>query len=203
MIKAVIFDADGVVVNGGHFSEQYAQKHGIPHEIMLPFFKGEFQKCLVGKLDFRKAVKPYLSQWKWQGTAEEFLNYWFQLRNHLDEKLVKKAKQLREKSIKCLIASNQEVNRSKFLENEMKFSEIFDRTYYSAAIGYKKPQKEFWKYLQKDLDKEGIRKEDVLFWDDKTENVNSAREFGWNAELYKNYEEFSEKTNKHFSRFNI
>lgn len=41
-IEVVLFDTDGVVVNGGMWSVPYQEKFGVSNDEMLPFFKGVF-----------------------------------------------------------------------------------------------------------------------------------------------------------------
>lgn len=76
MKKCILFDANGVVVNSDMFSDQYQKEYEISNNEMLPFFKGEFQDCLVGKADLIESLKPWLPKWKWTGSVDEFLQYW-------------------------------------------------------------------------------------------------------------------------------
>ena len=60
-IKAIIFDADGVVINSPEmFSIQYQKAFGISNDVMLPFFEGIFQDCLKGKADLKEELKHHL-----------------------------------------------------------------------------------------------------------------------------------------------
>lgn len=51
MIKVVLFDADGVIVNGEIFSNVLKQDYGLTKEDTLGFFKGKFLECLIGKAE--------------------------------------------------------------------------------------------------------------------------------------------------------
>ena len=62
-IKAIVLDADGVIINKPDmFSVQYQKEFGISNEVMLPFFKGRFQDCLTGKADLKEELKPFLKK---------------------------------------------------------------------------------------------------------------------------------------------
>ena len=68
---------------------------------------------------------------------------------------------------------------------------IFDCCFSSANLGYFKPQKEFWQSIEKLLPKH--QRAEVLFWDDDLQNVVSAKEFSFQAELYTDFEAFKNR----------
>jgi putative hydrolase of the HAD superfamily len=70
----------------------------------------------------------------------------------------------------------------------MDFSETFDRLYFSCELGCQKPDPAYYGAIERDL---GLAGGGILFWDDATVNVESAREVGWNAEVYTRYEPFA------------
>jgi putative hydrolase of the HAD superfamily len=168
-IKVIVFDADGVVINSpGYFSLQYQKDFGVSNDVMLPFFKGVFQDCLVGKADLREELKKVLDDWKWKGTIDELLDYWFKSEHHIDDRVLREIKNLQSKGIKCYIGTKQEKYRTEYMKKEMGFEEIFDGIYSSAYVGYKKPDERFYEEISKDLkNKEGIRVEEIMFFDDE------------------------------------
>ena len=88
MIKAVIFDSDGMLTHGPRFSDTYAKEHGISIEEMTPFFTGPFRECLVGKADVKEELKKgWLKRWQWKGTADDLLGYWFSVGDTLDQEV--------------------------------------------------------------------------------------------------------------------
>lgn len=193
MIKAIIFDADGMVINGAIFSNQLERDYNITSITVQPFFMGVFQDCLVGKADLKEVLPSHLSKWGWKGSVDDFLEYWFKAEHKIDERIIEKIKELQQKGIKFYLATNQEKYRAAYLKNEMGFGDVFDTIYASALVGFKKPQREFFEYIQKDLEKQRITKDEVVFWDDQEKNVRAAEEFGWNAKLYKEYDEFEKE----------
>lgn len=193
MIKAIIFDTDGMTVNSEMFSVQYNKDYGVPMDSLLPFFKNEFQPCLVGKADLIKEIENYLPTWGWKDSVDKFLNYWFDAENHVDKRIVEAIKKIKKSGIKCYLATNQEKYRTQYLRNEMGFSKIFDKVFSSAEVGYKKPQLEFFEHI---LNETGLNKDEVQFWDDTEENIQGAKEFGFDAHLYQNFEGFAVNLNK-------
>lgn len=126
MIKLVVFDADGVTINGEPFSKELARKYNIPSESTLKFFKGIFKDTKTNQADLKEVIAPFLKKWGWVKTIDEFFR---------------------------------------------KITEDWPK----------------------------IQKEEMLFWDDKEENILAAREFGWNAEVYKDFADFQNKITHYLS----
>ena len=199
MIKIVIFDAIGLLTNQEALSKSLAREHGISLEKSLPFFEGgPLRECVAGKADIKEVIAPFLKEWGWNGGVEALLKYWFERDHKLNTELISYIKSLRnDKEIMCVLATNNEKYRFAYMLDKMSFAEIFDKTYCSAHLGHKKPNKEFYQKIFKDLGK--IKKEEILFWDDKLENVKGAKDFGIHAELYTSFEIFKEKMEKYLA----
>lgn len=192
IIKAVVFDADELIIKRKeYFSAKLSRKHNIPEEKIMPFFKGEFQKCVVGTEDLKEAIQPYLKDWNWNGTSEDFLKYWFESEQEIDERVLELINNLKSKGIKCYLATNQEKYRTEYLRKNLGFENIFDGIYSSCEMGYKKPEKEFFEYINDDLEKkEGISSEEIMFWDNDEANVAATKGIGWERHLYDSFDNF-------------
>jgi len=175
-IKCILFDADGVIIkNSKIFSAQYEKKYNLPTGEMLPFFEGEFQNCIIGKADLKEILKIWLPKWNWEKTTDEFIDFWFEMGNNPDEKMLEIVKKLREKGIKCYLATNQEKYRTQYMRKNMKFEKLFDFVFSSAEIAYKKPEKEFYECILNNLKEKGIKVEETLSFDDSEKNINEAK----------------------------
>ncbi|MCC6323624.1 HAD-IA family hydrolase [Candidatus Nomurabacteria bacterium] len=187
MIKVILFDADGVLVNGERFSVVLEREHGISINKTLPFFNGEFQNCLIGNADLKETVEPHLSDWGWEQGTDAFLDYWFNAEHTINEELIEYIQELRQKGIQCFVATNNEKYRFGYMLDKMGFAKSFDKTYSSAHLGSKKPDLEFFQKIYNEL--ENVGKDEILFIDDDHKNVENAKEFGINAEIYQSVDQ--------------
>jgi putative hydrolase of the HAD superfamily len=194
VIKAICFDADGVVVYPQmQFSKYLKAEHGISPEMTRGFFRGTFNDCLVGKANLGEVLPTYLQDWKWKGSVDEFIATWLQQDHVVDLRLINEIQHLRQNGIICCLATSQERNRAEYMKTKMGFQDTFDYLFFSCEIGLQKPDHAFYQHIEKVLN---VEKESILFWDDLEVNVIAARENGWKAEIYTAFSEFEKIMNK-------
>ena len=186
-VKAVVFDADGVLVFPWRFAEHLSCEFGITQEATRAFFEGKFTDCLLGKTDLAETLPPYLADWGWTGSCEEFLQLWFSVEDAVDDRVLDAARELRGAGLTCCLASNQEKHRSEYMRTVMGFGAEFDTLFFSCEIGFKKPDPRFYEAVEAAL---GLSGEQIAFWDDSPGHADAAKERGWQAELYTSYEDF-------------
>lgn len=191
MIKAILFDADGVLINAELFSKVLEREYGISTEVTTPFYNGPFQACLTGDADLKEIIKPYLEKWGWKKSVDEFLMEWFKAEHVINEELVDYIQQLRNKGVKCYLTTNQEKYRAEYMLEQMGFNNSFDKVYASAHLGHKKPELRFYEKVLEDIG--DVDKDEVLFWDDSPSKVAGAKEFCIHAEIYTSFKDFKIK----------
>ena len=191
-MKAIIFDVDGVLNKGNEiFSKRFTKEFGVSMEVVLPFFLGPFQECLVGLLDLKEELGKVVHSWGWSGEVDTLLEYWFTGEHNVDYQLVAMIKVLRANGVKCYLATNNEKYRTQYLLEKMQFEGLFDGVFSSAFLGCKKPDPAFYSAVFSVVGKEGVGKSEIMFLDDDLKNVSSASEFGFDARVY-SFEEFKE-----------
>lgn len=195
MLKVVLFDVDGVLANGTPFSHQLERDYGITTAMTAPFFNGKFLECLVGSADMKQELTSHLQQWNWPGSVDSFINYWFTSEHVINVPLVSYAQQLRQQSIPCYLATMQEKYRTAYILEQMGFAHKFDGMFSSAHIGYMKSDPQFFAHIVHAL--AGIQPQDILFWDDSSRNVETARKAGLSAKVYTDFSAFKEKMQRY------
>jgi len=199
MITTVLFDIYGMIIDREmRFSKRFSNEFNVPMEKLLPFFENEFQLCLVGKADLKEELQKYLSSWNWQGSVDELLEYWFGHEGNIDQKIMASVKDLKNRGIKCFLNTQNDKYLVKYVLENIGLKDFFDGVFCTNEIGYKKPQQEYWQTIYVQLG--NPNKETVLCWDDEEKHITAAKEFGFSAEIYKNYTEYEEIINKYLNK---
>ncbi|RWX76686.1 HAD family hydrolase [Neorhizobium lilium] len=183
-MKVLMVDVDGVLVHGrpsdGLSLFTYLERdHGLP----LDTFQNEFfNPYWVGIVTGREPIEPRLSEVLKRIAphleTETLLKYWFENDSLLDQRLLDRLGALRQDDVRLYLATNQEHRRAAYLMNEMGLGRHFDGIFYSADLGHRKPTHDFYRLA---TDSAGVSPSEIAFLDDMLENVEAAREFGWNA----------------------
>jgi HAD superfamily hydrolase (TIGR01509 family) len=170
-------DPDGLLTTNGfikynkNFSDIIQQPQCI--KLMSDYDLGKITSC-----NFRKLFKKLLSIEDMQDT--EFDNTWNAFILPLCEKKLKFINSLKNHYKVFLLTNINEINltginkKCKFIGID-NLSNIFDKTYYSYEIGYKKPDIEAFKLI---LDEQKLNPKEVLFLDDSDENIEAAKKLG-------------------------
>lgn len=193
MIKAVIFDIDGVLVRPWGFRDALSRDRGITPDMTAPFFRNAFVDCIEGRADLFDLLPSYLTTWGWPGSTTEFVAEWCATESELNEAVVAVVAALRP-HLPCHIASNQERHRARYIATEMGFDRLFDRLFFSSDLGTGKPREQFYAAVASRLDKAG---QELLFFDDMEANVDAARRAGWQAELFTTADQLKADIRRH------
>lgn len=190
--KAILYDNDGMVARGGRFSEEYTKEFGVDTAVLTPFFEGPFKKCLIGEADLKEELAKVLDVWKWKGTVDELLQYWFSVGDTPHEEVYVSVVKFKEQGLVVCLATNNEKYRVQYLIKKLSYDTIFDHIFSSADLGaYKQSFEGAEKIYQTLKEKCGILdKEEILYWDDREKNVQNLNNMGFNAQLYHEYDSF-------------
>jgi putative hydrolase of the HAD superfamily len=189
MIRAVILDLDGVVLEKSCFSERLAACFGILPKTTAAFFKSGFQNCQRGEADLKVEISSFLPAWGWQGSVESFLDFWFKCDSVVQAPVMNSIPSLRDHGFSCYLATNQEMYRTEFLRQNLDLEAYFDGAFYSAELGFRKPGEDFFQLVAQRLN---LATSEILLCDDSEENIVAAKQQGWNAFLFRDINGFDE-----------
>lgn len=183
MIKAVIFDLNGVFIESELLSDRFERDHGVSSKEIVDALKDIMPKVRQPKAPSCYALwKPYLNQWKIKLDEKEFFQYWFS-GEHLVPEMLKYARKLRKKPIKVFLLSNNFQERTSYYRQH--FPELFhmvDKAYFSWETGFVKPNQRAYLSICKE---NRLKPEECIYFDDSEQNVSIARSLGMPAEQWR------------------
>ncbi|NTW15447.1 MAG: HAD-IA family hydrolase [Candidatus Moranbacteria bacterium] len=186
-IKAILLDADGLLIKKQrYFSDILHEQYGVSAEMVIPFFKTRFRDCQKATADLKEELVPFLKQWKWEGDVESFLEFWFS-QSVVDSDVLDVVRDLRERGLKCYLATDQEKYRAEYIEKNLGIGHELDGFFYSFESGLSKSDPRFFEVILEKLD---LSPEEVIFFDDEEENVEVGRSFGIKSVLIDGTEDF-------------
>lgn len=186
-IRALLLDADGVVVNRPlPYSAIRAAELGKRPEDFLPFFDGPFNDALTGHADLADLVRAHHELWQWDRPFPELIATWCEAENYTNPQVMELIAQVRRQGIRVYLATNQEKHRTGYLRDVM-LKGVFDGFLASCDLGALKTQNAFWERAYSRLVAEipGITPEQIAYFDDNAENVAAAQLTGIRAQLYR------------------
>lgn len=195
-IKIVLFDVDGVLIKPPYYFSEALEKEGYrgaKKNLDDYFHSLDNNLCLERKAGAEAMIERYLKKFGWRGTSREYFAKQFDFeKSYIDGKMISYIKGFQKQGIKCCLCTDQFASRAKFILDEMNFRNIFDRSYISCEIGFRKCSEEFWKFLIEDLKKEysGLGADQIAFFDDIQTNIDAAMKFRIKAFLFSDLNQF-------------
>ena len=144
-------------------------------EFIAALFEAE-SPALAGGSDFVAAVSDLVVRWQCQGGLQEVLRVWTMIEP--DAEVVQVVRALRRNGFRCCLATNQESYRASYMSHQLGYRHLFDREFYSCRMGITKPEPGYFRSI---VDELGVAAANVLFLDDREDNVRGAQEAGLNA----------------------
>ncbi len=106
---------------------------------------------------------------------------WIDMASPAIDRSVRLLRALRGKGVTVLALSNFGVGTFDLARAHYPFLDEFDRRYVSGHLGCMKPDAAIYQILEDDI---GLPPEALLFTDDRPENIETARNRGWQAHLF-------------------
>jgi epoxide hydrolase-like predicted phosphatase len=193
MIKAIIFDIGGVVINDDFLSyaERFEEKAGMSKEQIYRAILGspEWRLYFKGKISEEKVWKAIKSKYLPSNVAEEVRKTWKSILVPMPE-TIELIRRLKPVYRICFISN---VDRDCAIYVRKKYPEIFglfDGGIYSCDTGMAKPEKGIYEYA---LRKFGLRPEECIYTDNQPENIPPAHELGMKAIRFQGTEKLEQQ----------
>lgn len=191
MIKAIIFDLAGVIINNTKgFEKQLEYILKIDKKKLIGTWKDQaFYDFLFGKISEDEYWNIIISKNNWNvdiKLLKEAIRNHFQIFNESIEII----KSLKKQGFKLGILSGHTKEWIKYLNDTYDFEKYFDVIIYSFQKGYSKPNKKFYENI---ISKINVKPELCIYTDDKKEFLTPAKELGIHTILFQTPEQFKKE----------
>lgn len=183
-IKALMMDVDGVLVDGRpedgrpwqtSIEEDLGFSAYALHE---QFFAPYWEDIVLGRVGLMERLTTSLPKIAPDVSAAKFVSYWFERDSRLVTPWLPELSWSRSRGIRVYLATNQEHVRAAYLMDNLKLARHVDGIFYSALLGAKKPDGQFFTKVQAAV---GLLGDEILLIDDSRPNVEAALQAGWRA----------------------
>jgi len=177
-------DVDGVLVDGRpedgrHWLTSVHDDLGFTAETLHQhFFARHWDEIVIGRADLTAHLTTCLGTIAPEVSPAQFISYWFERDSRLVTPLLEQLAVARAAGIRVYLATNQEHLRAAYLMERLGLADHVDGMFYSAQLGAKKPDPEFFAKVQAAV---GLRADELLLIDDVAANIDAARKAGWQA----------------------
>lgn len=169
-MKAVIFDIGQVLIR-----LDFTKVFSIPEakkDLQSWEFYDRFERGKLSKEEFSRTISS-----RFQLSDGEFLEFWNSILRETIPGIDPLLSSLKEK---CPIfaLTNSNVIHMEYAYANYPVLSHFEKVFTSFELGARKPESEIYTEVQDTLQ---LKPQDILFFDDRLENVEGAREVGWSA----------------------
>ncbi|MBX5244346.1 MULTISPECIES: HAD-IA family hydrolase [unclassified Rhizobium] len=183
-MKVLMVDVDGVLIHGRptdglpHFTYLERDLGLRPDLLQQEFFQVHWGDIIIGREALEPRLADVLAKIAPHLSAAALIDYWFENDSRLDRNLLEDLAALRRSGVTLFLATNQEHRRARYLMEQLDLGAHFDDIVYLAALGHSKPSPDFFRMA---TERAGVLAAEIAFIDDMAANVETARQFGWNA----------------------
>jgi putative hydrolase of the HAD superfamily len=183
-IQALMVDVDGVLVDGRpedgrHWHTSVEGDLGFTSDsLQEQFFAPYWEDIVLGRAGLMEHLTITLQKIAPHVNPAEFVSYWFERDSRLVAPFLAELSWVRSAGIRVYLATNQEHLRAAYLMEKLGLAAHVDGIFYSARLGAKKPDMEFFAKIQAAV---GLCGEEMLLIDDSRQNIEAALKAGWQA----------------------
>ncbi|MCW1919263.1 HAD family phosphatase [Rhodobacter sp. KR11] len=140
---------------------------------------------------FRETIYDWaLRHPEWSAEIRMWYDRWDELASPRIEGSIALLRALRAKGVPVFALTNFGRYSYDEARPKMDFLSEFDREYVSGRMGVVKPDPEIYRMVEEDC---GIAPGDLIFTDDRPENIEAARARGWGVHLFEHWQGWAER----------
>jgi len=175
MLKAAIFDLNGIFLQSPKLSDRFEKEFRIPVATFLPKLSEIMDKVRQPGAGSAFAYwQPILKEWNVNLSEQEFWDYWFKAEIP-SERMIAFARELRNKGVKVFILSNNFKERAEYYGHYPWIHDAVDKVYFSWQTGFVKPDPKAWSSL---LAENNLKPDECIYFDDQEKNLKAAESVG-------------------------
>jgi 2-haloacid dehalogenase len=118
---------------------------------------------------------------EWRAEIRMWHDNWIEMASPAIDRSVRLLRMLRTKGVPVFALSNFGIESFAYAETKYPFLAEFDRRYISGHMGVIKPDALIYQMLEEDS---GLRGAEILFADDRSDNIDAAAARGWATHLF-------------------
>jgi putative hydrolase of the HAD superfamily len=189
-VTAVLWDADGVlqrVPDGVEESMRPALQGRV--EDVEGFLEEAYwaeRPALAGDVSWLDVLPGLLERWGIGDSFDDVVRIWLSIEPVAATHELLQA--LREAGLRCYLATNQAEHRGVHMRDVLGYADLFDGAFYSYEMRVAKPDPAYVRFI---VDALRVAPEELLFLDDRPDNVEAARSVGLRAEVWSYHEDLS------------
>lgn len=183
MIRAVIFDIGNVLIEW-HPERYYDRVIG--EERRKAMFAEVDLHGMNDRVDLGEGFKDVIYEVaeanpKWRAEIRDWYDNWDKLAQPVIDRSVRLLRALRAKGVPVYALTNFGVESFAYAQTLYEFLYEFDREYVSGRMRVIKPDAEIYHMVEEDC---GVSPRELLFADDRSDNVAVAASRGWKTHLF-------------------
>ena len=182
-IKAVIFDIGNVLIEWNperHYDRRIGRDKR--EEMFAEIDLHQMNELVDQGAPFKETIyETARTHPKWEAEIRMWHDEWIEMAAPRITHSWNLLRRLREKSIPVFALTNFGVDSFAYAETQYPELKEFDRRYISGHMKVTKPSDRIYEMVEEDC---GFDPSELLFADDRAENIMAAQRRGWNAHLF-------------------
>ncbi|WP_420863922.1 HAD family hydrolase [Algirhabdus cladophorae] len=126
---------------------------------------------------------------EWRSEIRMWYDQWIHMAQPAIDRSVRLLRALRSEGVPVFALSNFGIDSFAYAQTQYQFLKEFDRKYISGHMATAKPDAEIYQMLEEDT---GLSGADLLFADDRDENIDAAVARGWHGHLFRSPQGWAE-----------